>query len=136
MRAFAEALIAHDARKYKARKPAPAFPVCDKLRPQLSTLVGNTGYHALISRALVLAAAQAPGLRQVKVNGDGTLEGVEALHAKLKPNDFLESHGALLTQLLGLLVAFIGENLTLRLVGEIWPGLPMDNFNFGRGGKK
>jgi hypothetical protein len=37
----------------------------------------------------------------------------------------------LLAQLLGLLVAFIGKNLTLRLVGEVWPKAALDDLDFG-----
>ena len=41
----------------------------------------------------------------------------------------------LVAQLLGLLVAFIGETLTLRLVREVWPKLPLNDLDFGRGDK-
>jgi hypothetical protein len=37
--------------------------------------------------------------------------------------------------LLGLLVAFIGEDLTLRLVREVWPKLSLNNLDFGKGYK-
>jgi hypothetical protein len=48
---------------------------------------------------------------------------------------FLEGGVVLLAQLLGLLVAFIGENLTLRLVREVWPKVPLDDLDFGKGEK-
>jgi hypothetical protein len=32
-------------------------------------------------------------------------------------------------------VAFIGEDLTLRLVREVWPPLSLNNFDFGKGYK-
>jgi hypothetical protein len=31
--------------------------------------------------------------------------------------------------LLGLLVAFIGENLTVRLLREVWPKVPLDDLD-------
>jgi hypothetical protein len=34
-----------------------------------------------------------------------------------------------MAQLLGLLIAFIGESLMLRLVREIWPRLPIADLN-------
>jgi len=37
--------------------------------------------------------------------------------------------------LLGLLVTFVGEELTLRLVREVWPKLPLSNLDFGKGDK-
>ena len=36
---------------------------------------------------------------------------------------------------LGLLVAFIGPNLTLRLVREIWPQIPLGDLDVDNGGK-
>ena len=47
------------------------------------------------------------------VKADGSLEGVEEHHAQLDPDELFEGRVVLLAQLLGLLVAFIGENLTL-----------------------
>jgi hypothetical protein len=48
------------------------------------------------------------------------LEGLEK-HARVDPAEFLEGRIALLAQLLGLLVAFIGPTVTSRLLGEVWP---------------
>ena len=39
----------------------------------------------------------------------------------------------LLTQLLGLLTAFIGQNLTLSIVREVWPNAKLDDLDFGKG---
>ncbi len=111
------------------------FSTCEKLRPNLATLMGNGGYHALLSRALALAQAEVPWLRAVQVKADGTLEGVEEHHAQLDPDELFEGRVVLLAQLLGLLVAFIGENLTLRLVREVWPNAKLDDLDFGTEGK-
>jgi hypothetical protein len=138
MRNFATRLIADEARGYKlsATKTSADFNVCEKLRPNLETFMGNAGYRALLSRALALAKAEVPSLRAVHVNADGTLEGVEEHRAQLDPDELFEGRVILLAQLLGLLVAFIGENLTLRLVREVWPKASLDNLGFGNGGKK
>jgi hypothetical protein len=40
----------------------------------------------------------------------------------------------LLAHILGLLVAFIGPDLTSRLIGEILPHIPLDDLDFGNGG--
>ena len=136
MRDFAKHLMAHDALRNKsseAKTPA-AFHVADRLRPHLATLMGNGGFRALLSRALALANEDVPWLRAVHVKADGTLEGLEELHAELDPADFLEGRVTLLTQLLGLLVAFIGPGLTSRLVGETWPQMSPDDTDFGNGG--
>jgi hypothetical protein len=112
------------------------FQVTNRLRPHLATLMGNGGFRALLTRALVLASAEVSWLRAVHVNGDGMLEGLETAHARLKPGQFREGQVVLLAQLLGLLVAFIGPGLTSRLIAEIWPQLAADNVDFGNGGNK
>ena len=113
MRSFAKRLMAYETSGNKSSEttnPA-AFHVCEKLRPQLATLMGNGGFRALLSRALALATAEVPWLRAVHVKADGTLEGLEELHAQLDSAEFFEGRVVLLAQLLGLLVAFIGEIL-------------------------
>ena len=136
MRDFAKRLIAYETResRYSEAKASAAFHVADKLRPHLATLMGNGGFRALLSRALALGNEEVPWLRAVHVKADGTLEGLEALHAQVDPPEFLEGGVVLLAQLLGLLVAFIGPGLTLRLVGEIWPQFPLSALDFGNGG--
>ena len=111
------------------------FPVSDKLRPYLSTLMGDGGFRALLSRALALATSEVPWLRAVQVKTDGTLEGLEEVHAKLTPDEFHEGRVVLLAQLLGLMAAFIGEILTLLLIREVWPKIPLNDLDFGNGDK-
>ena len=126
MRDFAERLIAYEMRGNKSSKtktPAACL-VSEKLQPRLATLMGNLGFRSLLSRALVLANADVPWLRAVHVNAEGSFEGLPELGAQLDPDEIFEGCVVLLAQLLGLLVAFIGEDLTLRLVGEVWPKLP------------
>jgi hypothetical protein len=137
MRGFAERLVAYETWGKKSSRTTSAvdFPVCEKLRPHLATLVGNAGFRALLSRALALAGAEVAWLRAVRVKADGALEGPEELHAQVDPKQIAEGRVALVAQLLGLLVAFIGENLTLRLVREVWPKVPLDDLDFGSGGK-
>jgi hypothetical protein len=137
LRDIAKLLGAYEARGNKSAetKPAATFPVSDKLRPHMATLVGNAGYRALLARAVALAGAEVPWLHGLHVKADGTLEGLEEIHAKLGADEFIKGRSVLVAQLLGLLVAFIGESLTLRLVQEIWPKLPLDDLDFSRGGK-
>jgi len=100
------------------------------------TLMGNGGFRALLSRSLAVANAEVHWLRALHIKADGSLEGLEALHAQLDPDDFLEGRVVLLAQVLGLLVAFIGEKLTLRLVREVWPKVPLNDLELGNGGKQ
>lgn len=114
----------------EADRPA-AFWATDKLRPHLSMLMGRGGFQALLARALVLAAAEAPWLNAVQVVGDGELEGLATARAELGVTEFSEGEVVLLAQLLGLLVAFVGPALTLRLIIQIWPQLSVDEADFG-----
>jgi hypothetical protein len=121
-RKTARKLLAHEAGIGKPSDvsiPA-AIRVCEKLRRPLSTLAGTTGFRALLGRALTLAKAQDPHLTGTRVQPDGSLVGLSELRNK-------EEDGpaglALIAQLLGLLDAFIGQDLTLRLVADVWPDL-------------
>jgi hypothetical protein len=136
MRNFAKRLMAREAlgNKSSERTTPAAFHVCEKLRPHLITLMGNGGFRGLLSRSLVLAHEEVRWLRAVHVKADGDLEGVEELHVQLAPEEFFEGGTVLLAQLLGLLVAFIGEALTVRLVREVWPELTLNDLNFGNRG--
>jgi hypothetical protein len=49
--------------------------------------------------------------------------------------NFFEGRIVLLAQLLGLLVAFIGENLAFRLVREAFPKAPVNNLDLVNGRK-
>ncbi len=135
MRKLASRLIALEAKGKNVfgAKILVAFPVPEKLRPTLSTLMGNAGFRTLLARALTLATAEVPWLRALRVGAGGALEGGEDLHAQLSPEEYLEGRVALIGQLLGLLVAFIGEKLTVRLVREVWPKLTVDDTNLEKG---
>ena len=138
MRDFAERLIAYETTKNKSSetKPSAAFLVDEKLRPHLATLMGNVGFRALLSRALALSNAEVPWLRAVHVNTDGSFQGLDELGAQVGPDEIFEGRVVLLAQLLGLLVTFIGELLTLRLVRDVWPKLSLNEVDLGTRDKK
>ena len=76
MRDFAERLIAYEMsgdKSFETKAPA-VFYVCETLRPHLAILMGDTGFHALLSRALVLAYAHVSWLQAVQVKADGSGE--------------------------------------------------------------
>jgi hypothetical protein len=131
MRHFAKRLIVYERQGGKSSnlKAVEAFSVSEKLGPHLVNLMGNGGFRALLGRALTLAAAEIPWLRGVQVKADGTLSGLEEIPAQLDPAEFLEGRVVLLAQLLGLLVAFIGKNLLLRLIYEVWPKVSLNDLD-------
>jgi len=65
------------------------------------------------------------------------MEGLNEIKAQVEPEDIAEGSVVVFAQLLGLLVAFIGETLTLRMVREVWPKLPQINeLDLRKGDKK
>jgi len=127
-------LIAYEARRKKSSVKGfpPAFLAVERLRPHLTTLMGNAGFRALLSRALTLASVKVRWLRQVDVKADGSMAGVGALE-QVAPGEITRGGVVLVVELLGLLVAFIGENLTLQMVGEVWPKLSLRDLDFYEG---
>ena len=127
MREVSKVLMAYEtsANKGYAEETSPAFAVAERLRPHLANLMGTGGFRALLSRALVLAGAEVPWLRDVQVSAAGSLEGLERVHSRLEYSDVFEGSEILLAQLLGLLVAFIGLTLTLQQIKEVWPEFSM-----------
>lgn len=97
--------------------------------------MGKIGVRALISRALALANAEVPALRAVQVNAEGVLERSDKIKAEFDPAEMAEGGVILLARLLELLVSLIGENLTVQIVGEVWPELTPNNLNLEKGGK-
>src|SRR5688572_4896116 len=102
-----------------------AVRVCEKLRISLTRLAGRDGFTALLRRALALARADIPALQTVTLTPDGCLEGLEML-AVDATNGGSDAAVAIIAHLLGLLVTFIGEPLTLRLVREAWPDASLE----------
>jgi len=117
-RELAERLVRIEAAsKHVAEEDADATcRVCEKLRRPLVTLTGSAGFSSLLSRALILAQREAPALGTVQVKADGSMQGFQGAAAAA-------TH-VLVTYLLSLLITFIGETLTMRLIDDIWPELP------------
>lgn len=133
MQNFARRLMAYEAGDGKSSETTclSGFRVCEKLRVYLASFMGETGFRTLLSRALALSTTEVPWLNAVRVKADWSLDGLDELQTQLDPDQFFQGGVILLAQLLGLLVAFIGENLTLRMVREVWPKIPLQGLDFG-----
>lgn len=131
MRAFAKRLIAYETSgKQSSGTTTPAaFPVCEKLRPHLADLMGNTGVRTLLSRALAQAETEVPSLRALQVKVDGSLEHSGELEVQADAQELAQGSVVLVARLLGLLVTFIGETLMLRIVCDAWPDLALNELN-------
>ncbi len=122
-RHLAQRLLTYEAVGAENSEPAEsaAFRVCAKLRRPLITLAGVAGFRSLLSRSLALARAEAPSLSVVQVTADGSVKGLEELASQTGKEQARDGGTILIAQLIGLLLTFIGEGLTLRLVQDVWP---------------
>lgn len=123
MRSLIQLLIAEEQRTAgdSAAGGGAGFRVCAKLRRPLSVFAGVGGFRSLLSRALALAKTEAPLLAGVTIRPDATLEFLPELEARLGSEEVEQAAALLAGRLVGLLVIFIGEALTLRLLNDVWP---------------
>ena len=131
---MAQRLLTYEAVAGKNSEPteSAAFRVCAKLRRPLITLAGVAGFRSLLSRALTLARAEAPSLSAVQVAADGSLNGLDELASQTDKEQARDGGAILIAQLIGLLLTFIGDGLTLRLVRDVWPEAAFDGRVFGK----
>jgi hypothetical protein len=107
--------------------PAAAGLAYDRLRARLSVFLGEVGFDALWARALALtrrsfppadaaaeehAAALPPGLATV-IAGRNAVEAATMLQT-------------VFANFFTLLFSFIGSEISLRLIRQLWPDLPRD----------
>jgi hypothetical protein len=135
LREFARRLIELEANAiHSSQEHLPvAFLVCEKLRSHLTTLMGKTGFRALLARSLVLGAAEVPWLGTITVGADGGWRGFGEAGVLDDPAQVADGGVVLLARFVGLLTAFIGEDLTVRLIREIWPELTLDDLDLKPG---
>jgi hypothetical protein len=137
LRYLAERVLAQMRHNPVRKHRAPvAFATCEKLRVHLVTQMGASGFGALLSRACALASAEAPWLSKVKVKPDGSLEWPDDLAAQVDRQKMTEGGVVLIAVLLSLLLAFIGENLTLRILHQVWPTLSIKDLPPDTGRRK
>ena len=127
-RDLAQRLLAYENAAGKTSEPTEfaAFRVCDRLRQSVITIAGVAGFRSLLTRALTLARSEAPSLDVVQVGADGSLKGLDELASQTDKEHARDGGAILVAQLIGLLLTFIGEGLTLRLVQDVWPEAAFD----------
>jgi hypothetical protein len=127
-RYLAQRLLTYEAVAGQNSEPteSAASRVCAKLRQPLITLAGVAGFRSLLSRALTLARVGAPGLSAVLVAADGSLQGLDKLGPQMDKEQAWDGGAILIAQLIELLLTFIGEGLTLRMVQNVWPDASFD----------
>jgi hypothetical protein len=139
MRDLASLLVAYEVDTRKASEPKESAAPCvyEKLRMRLTALAGVAGFQALAFRALAQAKADAPSLWAVEVAADGSLKGLGKSEPPVDIDDDSASEGGvvLIARLLGLLIIFLGEPLTLNLISDLWPDAALDDRISGKGKK-
>ena len=93
--------------------------VVSRLHRELGRLIGSAGFDVLLARSLVLARRNHPPLDGITVSPGGTLAGLDG--ASSDPVALEESAVALISHFIELLATFIGEDLAMRLVRDVWP---------------
>lgn len=138
MRDLAHRLLTYEAAAGNISKPAesPTLRVYEKLRQSLSAFAGVAAFQTLALRALVQARSEAPGLQAVQVTANGNLEGPGQSELQISTDKDLAGEFpvgdegiVLIDRLLGLLLLFLGEALTLSLLRNAWPGEAFDDRN-------
>jgi hypothetical protein len=148
MRDLAQRLLAYEAFADETSEATDSatLRVYEKLRQGLGKLAGVAGFQSLASRALVLARTEAPSLSAARISADGALQGLgqglDEFERQIdNDKDRAAEHPAgeggtiLIARLLGLLLIFLGEALTLSLLRITWPGAALDNCNSVNGRK-
>ena len=143
-RALAERLLAYEINAAKSSEPLESaiLRVYERLRKCLGEVAGVSGFQSLATRALALAKTEAPSLSAARIAVDGSLQGLgdfeqsidfEKVQAAESPT--FEAGRILIARLLGLLLLFLGEALTLRLLRSAWPSEAIDEFSSENGRK-
>lgn len=139
MRDLAQRLLTHESAGGNTSELAGSatFRVYAKLRQRLGELAGTAGFQALASRALTLAKSEDPSLGSVRVAADGNLEGMSTIEPAINAEkDRIHEGGiVLISRLLGLLMIFLGEALTMNLIRDVWPDAAIDDGNLQNGRK-
>jgi hypothetical protein len=144
MRDLALRLLAFEAVEARTSEPAESATslVYEKLRQSLGQFAGVAGFQSLASRALALARAEAPGLSAARVTPDGYIEGFDELENQMEIDKERvgecsagEEGIVVIARLLGLLILFLGEALTLSLLRVTWPGAAFDECSQKNGRK-
>jgi hypothetical protein len=101
---------------------ASAFDtLCQRLRDRLQPLFGTAAVAALYVRSVQVATGEYPWLHELARNGHGScsIDGTATL-GNLDVDTLHDGLATVLAHNIGLLSAFVGEDLVLPLVQQAW----------------
>ena len=144
MRDLAHRLHAYEVVEGKTSEPSElaTIRVYEKLRKSLSAFAGVAAFESIAFRALTQAKSETPSLWPVQIATDGSLQGLGEFEPQIDMDKdladkfpFGDGGIVLIARLLGLLLMFLGEAITLRLLRNAWPGEAFDDRNSEHGRK-
>ena len=96
---------------------------CQKLKADLTDILGVGGVSAILRRALKLAQRDQPILAQVALDPEPSacFTGLEEALAATRDGEASAAGGAILAHLIGLLVLLLGDELGMQPVHRLWP---------------
>ena len=97
---------------------------CRALHDRIAPLVGSAAFDALIVRAVKLASRKFAFLDDTPIGANCSADGLRQAVEGREQREVTDAVVAILANFLWLLVIFIGENLGIRMVHEIWPHVP------------
>ncbi len=100
---------------------ATARAAYDDLASVLVPLIGQAGLDAVTSRALHLAEHEYPPVKAGATDQPGAFAAVNAWLLQRDAGEAMEAAATVLSMVAQLLVTFIGEPLTMRLLRKGWP---------------
>lgn len=118
---FATAVVRADLSSEGSARPSDlAQYVTKRLYPRFGVLFGDVGFDALLGRSLALAQRARPFLGEVGAGSGGTLMGLDACARDGSVDQ--DAAIAVVSRFLEVMIQLVGEDLTLRLLGEVGPG--------------
>jgi len=94
--------------------------IFEKLRTVLTSPLGKSGFEVLLFRSFALAKIEVLWLGKVPTKAEGTLGRLREAALLQSPQELTRGCFELLTQFMGLLITFIGEDLAVQIIQDTW----------------
>jgi hypothetical protein len=104
------------------QRAAAVESACTVLQSEMALLVGSEGFRALMKRAVHLTHRECACIELAPGDGSGTILSSSALLTDAAGPD-LRCSTLLFSHVIDLFSRFIGQGLTNRVLGRIWPTL-------------
>lgn len=118
-------ILSHELALLKddATEAAAAEQACRRFYGRLRPLVTLPGSQAFLSRSLHLAAREHPFLVNVRAGSseEECLQGLDHALNDIDPASAAAAFITVLSHMIALLVTFIGHDLTMHAIREVWP---------------